>query len=166
MFSKRNLLLVVVIAQFFLLTGIYIKAALPLWMGDEIRVMTEPVDPRSLFRGNYARLNYDFSQIPKARVSQLGDISDNEVVYVSLEPNSQGIYSFSSVSLEPPEEGVFLRGRASGGLRGLGVNYGLEAFFVPKEKALQLEKDLRFGAIAVLMVDSSGHARIKEILPK
>ena len=128
--------------------------------------MTEPVDPRSLFRGNYARLNYDFSQIPKARVSQLGDIMDNEVVYVSLEPNSQGIYSFSSVSLEPSEEGVFLRGRAPGGLRGLSVNYGLEAFFVPKEKALQLEKDLRSGAIAVLMVDSSDHARIKEILPK
>ncbi|MGE4593900.1 MAG: GDYXXLXY domain-containing protein [Gammaproteobacteria bacterium] len=64
------------------------------------------------------------------------------------------------------KEGVFLRGRATNARRGLSVNYGLEAFFAPKEKALQLEKDLRSGAIAVLMVDGSGHARIKEILPK
>jgi uncharacterized membrane-anchored protein len=85
---------------------------------------------------------------------------------VTLTPGSDGIYSFSSISLESPKEGVFLRGRATNAQRGLSVNYGLEAFFAPKEKALQLEKDLRSGAIAALMVDGSGHARIKEILPK
>ena len=34
--------------------------------GKEIRVKVVPVDPRSLFRGNYARLNYDFSRLKKA----------------------------------------------------------------------------------------------------
>ena len=40
--------------------------AMPLWTGKEIRVKVVPVDPRSLFRGNYARLNYDFSRLEKA----------------------------------------------------------------------------------------------------
>ncbi|MBT3870270.1 MAG: GDYXXLXY domain-containing protein [Gammaproteobacteria bacterium] len=45
------------------LVGMYVTAALPLWTGAEIRLATAPVDPRSLFRGNYALLSYDISEI-------------------------------------------------------------------------------------------------------
>ena len=42
---------------------------------------------------------------------------------------------------------------------------GIEAFFAPKEKALKLEKDLRNGGTAILMVARSGNAALKDVIP-
>jgi len=50
------------------------------------------------------------------------------------------------------------------GLSSFRVKYGIEAFFAPKIKALQLEKDLRSGGVAVLMVSSGGKARLMEVV--
>ena len=50
--------------QMFVLVGMVVNAALPLWTGTEIRVRTLPVDPRSLFRGNYVRLAYALGTLP------------------------------------------------------------------------------------------------------
>lgn len=157
-------LLGIVVLQLLLLTGMLAKASLPLWTGQEIRVRTVPVDPRSLFRGNYARLSYDFSQIP-AGALPVDSLRQNEVVYVSLQKNENNTWQYQSASLEKPDSGVFLRGRLQSRHRGIDVRYGLEAWFAPKDKALELERELRDGGIAVLMVDSAGNAALKEILP-
>ena len=45
------------------------------------------------------------------------------------------------------------------------VRFGIEAFFAPKEKALELEKDLRNGGAAILMVSNSGRAALKDVIP-
>ena len=60
---------VAIFAQVLLLGGMVARAAYPLWAGQEVRVKTTPVDPRSLFRGNYARLGYSFSQVSR-RIDQ------------------------------------------------------------------------------------------------
>ena len=57
-----TLLLAAILFQFFVLTGMVAVAAMPLLSGTEIKIKTIPVDPRSLFRGNYARLRYEISQ--------------------------------------------------------------------------------------------------------
>ncbi len=46
----------------------------------------------------------------------------------------------------------------------LPIKYGIEAFFAPRERALQLEKDLRGGGVAVLMVSSGGKARLMDVI--
>ncbi len=46
----------------------------------------------------------------------------------------------------------------------LSSEYGIEAFFAPKEKALKLEEDLRDGGVTVLMVSAGGKARIKAVV--
>jgi uncharacterized membrane-anchored protein len=171
-------LVVAVVLQLCILSGMVVKAAMPLWNGTEIRVKTVPVDPRSLFRGNYARLNYDFTSLPEGVFggsNEIGAGSENifgpnhelrigEVVYTSLQPGTDGLYEYAGASLEPPQEGIFLRGRITGFYPEIRVNYGIDAFFAPKEKALQLEKDLRDGGVAVLMVTSDGHVALKDVI--
>jgi hypothetical protein len=44
------------------------------------------------------------------------------------------------------------------------VDFGIHAFFAPKEKALQLEKDLRDGGVAVLMFVSNGSVTLKDVV--
>lgn len=156
--------------QLLVLLGIYLHAQLPLWTGEEIRLKAIPVDPRSLFRGNYARLQYDFSHLDAAQFAQRDKLREGEVVYVRLKPGADGLYVFAGAGLKEPAEGPFLRGRITGSwLRGdadsYQVNYGIEAFFAPKEKALGLESRLRNGGVAVVMVSAGGRARLKAVLP-
>lgn len=135
--------------QFLIFVGIYLSAQMPLWTGEAIRIEVVPVGPRSLFRGNYARLEYDISLLDSKWFTPDKRVRTGEVVYVSLKADKHGIYRMVGASLEKPEEGSFLRGRVTGSRLGAPnsyrVRYGIEAYFVPKEKALQLERELRNG---------------------
>ncbi|MDP5208641.1 GDYXXLXY domain-containing protein [Microbulbifer sp. 2205BS26-8] len=154
-------------AQCLILIGLYVEAQVPLWLGEPIRVKTVPVDPRSLFRGNYARLNYDFSTIAQSAFQEDQPLRQGEVVYVSLKKHPSGLYVFSSASLERPQRGIFLRGRVAGNrwsnTGDYRIKYGIEAYFAPREKALQLEDALRDGGVAELMVMSSGRAGLRKL---
>ena len=152
--------------QLLVLAGMVVNAALPLWTGTEIRVKTVPVDPRSMFRGNYARLGYEFGTLPANALQRVKGLRPGEVVYVSLEPGDDDEYVFADASLERPAEGVFLRGRLATVNAPYRVRFGIEAFFAPKEQALELEKDLRNGGIAVLMVAATGRAALKDVVPE
>jgi len=156
--------------QFVILAGVYLSAQMPLWTGSEIRLKVVPVDPRSLLRGNYARLQYGFSQLKASYFSERERLREGEVVYVSLKPGAGGVYQFAGASLQQPAAGPFLRGRVvDSWLRDSGdvyhVRYGIEAFFAPRAKAQQLEQQLRDGAVAVVMVSGSGRARLKSVVP-
>jgi len=151
--------------QLFILLGIAGKAALPLWTGTEIRVKTVPRDPRSMFRGNYARLNYEIGTLPHELFETERKLRRGEIVYVSLKPGENGLYVAERASLDKPTEGVFLRGRITRAYKPYRVEYGIEAFFAPKKKALQLERDLRNSGVAVLMVTDSGRVTLKDVVP-
>ena len=151
--------------QLVVLAGMVVNAAMPLWTGTEIRVRTMPVDPRSIFRGNYARLAYEFGTLPEDTLPEVEGLRKGEVVYVRLERGENDEYAFAGASLAPPAEGIFLRGRLVRNHSLYRVRYGIEAFFAPKEKALKLEKDLRNGGTAVLMVSGSGRAALKDVIP-
>lgn len=163
-------LLAAIFLQGAILAGMYVNAAMPLWLGEEVRVATTPVDPRSLFRGNYARLQYGFTQVDAEHFDVDETLRVGDVVYVSLEKRPDGLYAFSGAGLAWPEGGIVLRGRVAGhvedenGVQTYFVNYGIDAFFAPKEKALALERQLRGGGVAVLMVGDDGRARVRDVL--
>jgi len=159
-----------IVFQFFILTGMYVNAALPLWTGKEIKISTIPVDPRSMFRGNYARLRYDISQLDTHHFPESDELRNGEVVYIVLKPSTTGLYEFSKGVLKKPDSGVFLRGRIENRhyekkVKSFRIKYGIEAYFAPKEKALALEKNLRVSGVAVLMVTKEGRARLKDVVP-
>ncbi|MBU3068823.1 GDYXXLXY domain-containing protein [Aestuariicella sp. G3-2] len=153
-----------VILQLCLLVGMVVKAAMPLWTGQEIRVKTIPIDPRSMFRGNYARLNYEIGQLPGRALSEFPSLRKGEVVYISLQTGDDGLFHYADASLTKPEAGVFLRGRTTNSVPPYRVKYGIEAYFAPKEKALKLERELRESGVAVLMVSDSGQVALQNVI--
>ena len=154
-------LLAALTLQVVILAGVFVNGFYPLWLGEEIRVETRPVDPRDLFRGNYARLGYDFSTLPAT------GFRPGDVIYLPLEQDGD-LWRGLTPSHQPPAQGLYLRGRVSGlpwgGTRR--VTYGIEALFAPKEKALQLERELRDGAVAGLKVAPNGRAALVTVETK
>lgn len=162
-------LAVIIVLQITVLAGEYLSAIYPLWTGEEIRLKTVPVDPRSLFRGNYARLSYEISTITGQDLREKKELRNGEIVYVKLKPSAHGLFVFDGVSLKKPGGGPFIRGRIQGkhSLRDFvmyDVRYGIEAYFTPKKKALSLEKELRGGGVAIVMIAGNGKATLKEVI--
>lgn len=162
-------LLLAIAFQGAVLVGEYVNAAYPLWVGKEIRLVTRPVDPRSLFRGNYAVLRYSINTIPAAALkSKMEDgepLRNGEVVYVSLKQTPKGTYEYADASLTPPEQGVYIRGRLTSRnidteINAYHIRYGIEAYFAPKDKTMALEKELRTGAEASVYVADNGKAAL------
>lgn len=157
-----------IVFQGLVLCGMLALAAKPFWTGQEVRIETVPVDPRSLFRGNYARMSYAIDRIDARLFPESDSLRNGEIVYVLGNIDDQGLFQLAGATLEQPTTGLFLRGRIqnrsyedeSDYFR---VRYGIEAYFAPPEEAIRLERELANGAIAVLMVDSNGKARLKQI---
>jgi uncharacterized membrane-anchored protein len=160
-----------IVFQVAVLASEYLGAVYPLWTGKEIRLKVVPVDPRSLFRGNYAQLRYDISTIDVKDLGEQNQFRNGEFVYIKLRPGIDGADVFDGAGLDKPATGLFIRGRirSSNGqeeVRKCEVRYGIEAFFAPKEKALALERELRNGGIAVVMIADNGKSALKDIIPK
>jgi len=161
-------LLLVSLLQVVVLAGEYLGAVYPHWSETTVKLKTIPVDPRSLFRGNYASLNYDISTLPVTLYKGPQQLRENERVYVLLELDEDGISTARQVLLRPPAQGLFIRGRIKnrrwGNKDNLSIKYGIEAWFAPKREALALEKRLRSGALAEVSLATNGKAALKAVI--
>ena len=145
----------------------YGGAVYPLVTGQEVKLKVIPIDPRSLFRGNYARLNYEISNVSVSNKDDSRKPRQNEFVYVKLKQDEEGFFVADGATLDKPDEGLFIRGRNSRpSANRARLRFGIEAYFAPKERALQLEKDLRNGGVAVIMLASNGKATLKDVIAK
>ena len=131
--------------------------------GQEVKLSTMPFDPRDFFRGDYVELSFaieevDFDTFSKSLLSKLEqkDKYDSlEIqVYVSLEPDDEGIYNVALVSDTPPAEGVYVRGKIEERFRrgGLMIDYGnsLSRFYVKENTGRELEDAARKGQILAI----------------
>lgn len=140
----------------------YLSSIWPLKYGQPVLLKTQPVDPRSLFRGNYVRLAYTISSVDKSLAQE--PFRRHEVVYVALK--QEGRYHVASALLhEPPEQGPFIRGRVRWAGSSYRIDYGIEAFFMPKKKALETESAVREKeSWAQIYLLDSGKAAIADLL--
>ena len=151
--------------QIIMLVAMVARAAMPLWTGTQVRVATEPVDPRSLLRGNYAQLRYGFSWLEASAFKEKEGRRKGEVIYVRLEQREDGLFEGTQASTHRPASGIFLRGRIASARAPYQVRYGIEAFFAAKKRALALEHTLREGGgVAVLRVDAGGRAALEAVM--
>jgi uncharacterized membrane-anchored protein len=152
--------------------------------GTEVLFKTLPVDPRDLFRGDYVTLNYEISTLDMEKLpSEESDFYNDEPVYLALElKNGYGIPK--KISTTPPEDGLYIKGKVkdviydwetdeSGVTKGeatvkeLRVDYGIESYFVPEGRGMEIEKAQRTEKTEVdakVIIDKYGNAVIKSLL--
>jgi len=173
---RATLLAVFAAAQVAVLGGELVESAYPLWIGEPVTLALEPVDPRSLFRGNYAALAYDVGSLDAALFTDpASSFTSGDRVYVRLERAGE-VYRAAAVGHAPPtgDGGSTLRGRVEyASDERLQVSYGIEAFFASRERAEALERDVRrlgrdggdddVRAIATVMVAGNGRAALRDV---
>lgn len=120
--------------------------------GRVIWLRTAPVDPRDAMRGDYVRLEYDASRVPvKLCRGALADkklhakLPSDARVYATLRETEEGLAEVTSLSDQPPSEGLFIRGRLDetyGHTFGADtrVRFGIEAYFVQQGKGRKMER--------------------------
>jgi len=144
-----------VIIAVLLLAGVAslgLNAASIHWSGRQIVLATMPVDPRSLFQGDYVILNYQISSLSKDLFdsSELDtEIVAGQSIYVELQPGA-AVWTPARASLRhiaPSGENVVIQGRLEyiwaqklGDAAPLRVKYGIESFLVPEGEGLAIEQ--------------------------
>ncbi|MBW2540690.1 MAG: GDYXXLXY domain-containing protein [Deltaproteobacteria bacterium] len=172
--TRLHWLMAAVVLQLGVLATEYLGSVWPLWTGEEVRLEIAPVDPRSMFRGNYAQLAYTVASVD-AKLFEGADkkLRKGEVVYVFVEEGEGGVWHATRVQREQPLSGLFLRGRLSQAWsrdeQPLRIRYGIEAWFAPKAKALEIEAAVRRRpgdaerAYAIVAVSGSGRAALARL---
>lgn len=175
---KKLLLIVAIVFQLGALLWMALSREYIVQTGEFIRVQTAPIDPRDLFRGDFVRLDFDFSALP-ARLLEphLIDqkLKKGQVLYVILKKDSRGLVKAGSVSdAKPDGDALFIRGRL---LRDwvknkynastLAIKYGIEQYFVEQGKGIDIENrrgrrnELQTPMIMQVALSDSGTAIIK-----
>jgi uncharacterized membrane-anchored protein len=177
---RRYLLLVSALAlavlQIGFLSWIIAARAAVLRDGREVLLKVEPVDPRDLLRGDYVRLGYDISTIPRDLVvfaPSIGEAEGGADVYVRIRRQPDGFWAVTSASVSglpstpTGADEVQLHGRlayASSDMP-IRVDYGIERFYLPEGEGKPIERDMRvrsFGVVAAVGAD--GAAQIKALM--
>ena len=171
---RRWFYLLVILQLIFLLAQAG-RSELDLKRGQVVVLKTEPVDPRSLFMGNYMNLGYEISQLDLAKVKHDARLEDPDFggdVYVVLKPGKP-YAQLVRVTVSPPKheplpylrgdvmytEGKFVR-----------IEYGLERYFIPETKQDEVNRlaawrQTRPPEIAVeVAVVRQGRGLIKRVL--
>ncbi len=117
--------------------------------GRIIYLCSAPRDPRDAMRGDYVRVSYDMSSVPRglcrgglATTNKTFEaVTPDTKVYAILQTNEEGVAELEGLSPERPTKGLFLRGRTERSWGDhLQVRYGVEAFFMQQGKAEALER--------------------------
>ncbi len=128
--------------------------------GKTITVVTEPVDPRDMFRGDYVTLSYPFS-----RVTTSETFAYHTKVFVRLKQEADKQWKAISVSLAKPAvaaDEILLLGVAEytdTTRKEVHIKYGIEQVFVPEGRGRNLSSADKLDI--ELAVPNNGRAVIK-----
>lgn len=152
--------------------------------GTPVVLQTEPVDPRSLFMGDYARLAYPISRLRLDGEAALGgdkDFKRHDTVWVAIKPDPDGAKAVSvhrQRSAIPPGL-LALKGEVqnlsdiewdrtankSVKQRTLHVRYGIEQYYVQEGTGRQVERPQGGEKVSILVaIDTRGKAGILAVL--
>ena len=152
--------------------------------GTPVVLQTIPVDPRSLFMGDYARLAYSISRLRLDGETALGgdkDFKRHDTVWVAIKPDPGGAKAISvhhQRSAIPPGL-LALKGevqffnetewdRTTGKpvkQRTLSVRYGIEQYYVQEGSGRKIERPQGGEKVSILVaIDERGKAGILAVL--
>lgn len=150
--GKRKIIFIAaVILQAALLLSMIARQEILLKTGTKVMLRCVPVDPRSLFSGDYVRLNYEISEIKpggtEAEQKKLEDFSEGDTIYVALARDKGDLFYRAADFAKDPEElrkryNIILKGRVEERYTSLQVKYGLETYFVPQHEGRGIETNM------------------------
>lgn len=152
--------------------------------GTPVVLQTEPVDPRSLFMGDYARLAYPISRLRLDGETALGgdkEFKRHDPIWVALKPDPEGA---KAVSVHHQRSAIApgllaLKGEVqnlsdsewdratnkSVRQRTLQVRYGIEQYYVQEGSGRQIERPRGGEKVSILVaIDKRGKAGILAVL--
>jgi len=150
--------------QLGVLIAMAVRPAITIAQGQTILLDTVPVDPRSMFRGDYVILRYEFNDLPHGSLDGVsGEELEGRIVYLKLKPaNDEQHWKADGFTLQKPSDGTFLRGRIQDHRE---VDFGLDAFFVQEDTGTRYEEAAREGKLSVeVTVDDSGNAVLRRLI--
>ncbi len=123
--------------------------------GHEVTLQTAPVDPRSLFQGDYAILDYEIAEVS----SRLADNPTGATVYVVLAECGDVWCASMHTRSKPESADVYIRGVINVDGR---LDFGIGTYFVPEGTGHIIEsaQDVK----VVVSLDDRGQAVIKRVL--
>ena len=168
MMLTLRIAVIVVIQCLFLGKMIYERAQV-LEHGTIITLKTNPIDPRSLFRGDYVILNYDISELDVSKMEGDDDFERWQEVYVAVE-NRGEIWAATGIYHQWPQiigEQTIISGKVSSrGQDTVWIEYGIDSYFVPEGAGKHIEEAIGDGVnagrvLVQIAVSESGKAAIK-----
>ena len=169
------LLALVALAQILALVWMVAGRVTLLSSGREVVLKTVPVDPRSLFRGDYVRLGYKISLIEGTDLPPKLNATRNKPIYITMRVKGRKpaelvtVSQLKPASLKPDE--VVIRGlttntwRIADDKRHVRIRYGIERYYVPEGEGKRLERMVGKNNFAVLVaVARNGEAAIKGLM--
>jgi uncharacterized membrane-anchored protein len=165
---KRYIKLYIILAiQILIIISMVASSYLIFLTGERVFLEVEPVDPRSLFRGDYVRLGYNFSQIDLNSVNHKLDSDYPSHIFISFKKT--GDYwqpSIISDSIEAINNNhPFLKGKVTSVYDNqIWAEFGIETYFVPEGQGKDIEKKIsERKVIAEVYINKKGIARIKQL---
>jgi uncharacterized membrane-anchored protein len=140
--------------------------------GRVVTLKVVPVDPRDMFRGDYVILSYKISRLDLNQLPGDSDFVGRTAIYVTLGA-ADGVWDAVSVSRDMPSvapdqaviRGEFkFRDTQDGKEPIVGVDYGIESFFVPEGKGRPIEDERNKDNVTVdVALGKDGRAAIKTL---
>lgn len=154
--------------------------------GVPVVLKTEPIDPRSLFSGDYVRLNYSISRLSLDDLGGDKDFKRGDKIYVVLHQAGEywdalGVYrqmpkaQSGQVVIKGKVRYSYTRCRQKKedtqkkqdkyACQLVQVKYGVENYYVPEGEGRELERPKAGETVTIrLVVDHYGNAAIKAVL--
>lgn len=142
--TRRTLLVAALLL--FGLSSLGLSAARVHLNGVPVVLATEPVDPRSMFQGDYVVLNYEISRLDQKLFEGQSSSRQYPDIYVELQPGDpvwtpvRAAYA----PIQPAQGHVVLHGKGMGmgdlGDVSVRVSYGIETFLVPEGQGRAIEQ--------------------------
>jgi len=169
--NKKIGFLIVVLLQIFSLVFMISRRVHLLNSGQEVLLQCEPVDPRSLFSGDYVILNYKISRFSKLEFQKLNlfdeKFNKNDTVYLGLKKELKTKY-YTAFAVSKDIEKLkkdykfIIRGAIKSKYSTYQIKYGVENYFVPQHKGKKIELQLK-NTYVIVVISNSGESAIKKL---
>jgi len=191
--NKTLFLILLLLFQITVLAVMVLNSYLIILWGEQITLKVEPVDPHSLFQGDYVRLDYAISRLDLSKVEHdfdpmlvrpqdriyLALIQDGDTCapqFLTLDPSLvrdkiylQGKVQYlyqAPVSLSPVETRLRTEKTKTEYFWQLNTSWGIEQYFIPEGTGKEIEEQITKGNIYAKIAVYKGKARVTGLVNK